>query len=364
MTAKKKVGVITFHNYDNYGAVLQSYALQKTIEGMGADAELIDYRCDYISNPFQLSRIKNKGLFNYVYGVIGYVCYLPRRRKFNLLRKKLRYSHSVNKKSIAEVDGMYDVYITGSDQVWDYSLTDFDKVYFLDFVTKGRKCSYAASIGEHLPDEKLAEEYARLLKDFDDIYMRESYGADVVEKLVGKRPGCTCDPTLLFNGEEWARLAADIPRAGKEYVLVYQLGINPDFVGFVKKLKKTTGLPVVYVPFPLVGLLSCKMKIGAGPEEWISFFRDAKYVVTDSFHGTVFSILFRKPFFVKTDGHHVNRRVQEFLTDLGLTDRIISDSITDEALTCGIEYDAIDEKLTKIRKDSIEKLKRMVSEEE
>lgn len=355
----KKIGVITFHDYDNYGAVLQSYALQEYIKRLGGQPEIIDYNCEYISNPFQLKRLKNKGIFNYIYGAIGYICYLPRRWKFNAFRKRMTYSERVNSKTISKMDGKYDTFIAGSDQIWDYHLTDFDKTYFLDFVTKGKKCSYAASIGEHLPDEKYRGEYTELLKDFDRILMRESYGADVVEELTGKKPDCTCDPTLLLTGEEWEKLMAKSSNK-KDYILVYQLGINPSFVSFVKRLKKKTGLPVVYVPFPLVGMLACKPKIGIGPEEWIRLFRDAKYVVTDSFHGAVFSILFHRTFFVRVDGHHVNKRVQEFLTRLKMTDRIISDDLSDEMLTKQADYSFADKELQAIREDSIEKLSQII----
>ena len=158
MSNKKKVGVITFHNYDNYGAILQSYALQKCLERLGAQPEIIDYKCNYISNPFCLQRLRNKGVFEYIYGVIGYFCYLPRRIKCNLFRKKIKYSGPFTSKTINKADGKYDIYISGSDQIWDWNLTGFDKTYFLNFVTKGKKCSYAASIGENLPTDKYINE--------------------------------------------------------------------------------------------------------------------------------------------------------------------------------------------------------------
>lgn len=358
--SSKKVGVITFHDYDNYGAVLQSYALQQCLKRLGAEPEVIDYKCEYISNPFQLKRLKNKGLFNYIYGAVGYVCYLPRRVKFNKFRKNISYGKPVNSKTIGSIDGEYDIFITGSDQVWDYHLTDFDKAYFLDFVTKGKKCSYAASIGEHLPEGNYREQYAELLEKFDHILMREEYGAEVVQQLIDEKPECACDPTLLLTGEEWEKLMPP-STAKKDYILVYQLGINPSFVNFVKRLKEKTGLNVVYVPFPLVGLVGCAPQISAGPEEWLRFFKDAKYVVTDSFHGTVFSLLFHKPFFVKVDGHHVNKRVKEFLTRLGLTERIIQGDLTDEALAQEIDYERVDKMLQDIREDSMKKLLEIIS---
>lgn len=352
---KKKIGVITFHNYNNYGAILQSYALQECIRRLGGEPEIIDYTCDYICNPFQLKRLKNKGLFNYIYGAIGYICYLPRKKKCDAFRKRMTYSEPVTAETIAAMDGRYDVFVSGSDQVWDWHLTDFDRAYFLNFVTRGKKCSYAASIGEHLPAEEYREEYSGLLSTFDRILMRESYGADVVEQLTGSRPDCACDPTLLFSGEEWEPLMAE-PKKRKPYILVYQLGVDPSFVSFVKRLKKKTGLSVVYVPFPLVGALGCRPQIAAGPMEWLRLFKDAQYVVTDSFHGAVFSILFHKPFFVRVDGHHKNRRVEELLTRLRLTDRIIRGDLEDEMLTAEMDYTFADQELQAMREDSLQKL--------
>jgi len=356
----KKIGVLTFHNYDNYGAILQSYALQKCLERLGAEAEIIDYRCDYISNPFQLKRLKNKGIFNYIYGAIGYICYLPRRKKCNEFRKLLKYSAPVGRSTVASVDGKYDVFLAGSDQIWDWHLTDFDRTFFLDFVTKGKKCSYAASLGEHLPPEEMQAEYRELLQKFDRILTREAYGADVVEKLLGNRPDCTCDPTLLLTGEEWEPLMEQ-RKNRKPYILVYQLGVNPSFVKFVKRMQQKTGLDVVYVPFPLVGAVKCSMQLTAGPARWLRLFKDAQYVLTDSFHGAVFSLLFRKPFFVRVDGHHVNRRVQELLERLQLTERIISDDLPDEKLTAPIDYTFADAELQKMREDSLQKLAEVIA---
>lgn len=359
MSDKKQVGVITFHNYDNYGAILQSYALQQKLEELGTQPEIIDYNCKYISNPFRLERLRNKGLFNYIYGIIGYFCYIPRRIKCNAFRKKIKYSEPFTSKTLKNADGKYDIYISGSDQIWDWNLTGFDKAYFLDFVTEGKKCSYAASIGENLPTEEHREKYAMLLKNFDNILMRESYGADVVEELIGHKPECACDPTLLLTADEWETVMAK-PIMKKPYILVYQLGVNTKLVDFTKKLKKTTGLDVVYVPFPLVGALKCRPRIFDGPSEWLRLFKDAQYVVTDSFHGAVFSILFHKKFYIYANGHHINKRVDEFLKRLNLTECVIDGSSSDEIPFPDINYDFVDSQLDKIRGESMENLKKII----
>lgn len=356
---KKRVGVITFHNYDNYGAILQSYGLQKKLRELGTYPEIIDYRCDYISNPFRLVNLKEKGLFNYIYGVIGHICYIPRRRKCNQFRKHLKYSEPVTRKTLGAVKNKYDIYLSGSDQVWDYKLTNFDTTYFLDFPAKGKKkCSYAASIGEHVPPAEYQKKYTELLSDFDNILVRESYGADIVEELTGNRPDVVCDPTLLLTAEEWNKLLKEPRRKGK-YILVYQLGINKEIVEFTRRLHKATGYRIVYIPFPLVGLLKCSCKIAIGPAEWMGLFKNAEYVVSDSFHGVVYSLLFNRNFFTMINGHHTNRRVEQLLKLVNLSHRTIED-VSDEKLTEKIDFTYANEQLDKFRRASLAKLKEII----
>lgn len=355
----KKVGVITFHNYDNYGAILQSYALQKRLKELGTDPEIIDYRCDYISNPFRLVNLKKKGLFNYIYGAIGHICYIPRRKKCNNFRKKMQYSEPLSRNTIKKIADKYDIYLAGSDQIWDYKLTNFDQTYFLNFVSDDKmKCSYAASIGENLPPQEYQPQYSRMLKKFDKILVRENYGADVVQKLTGKRPACVCDPTLLLTADEWAALSTE-PRKNKKYILVYQLGINREIVNFARKLQKKTGYRIEYIPFPLIGLLRCRCEIAIGPAEWIGLFKNAEYVISDSFHGIVFALLFNRPFFAKVNGHHKNRRVEELLKSVEMSERTI-DTVPDEELEKQVNFSYVNQQLDKMRRDSLEQLKQML----
>jgi hypothetical protein len=284
---------------------------------------------------------------------------MPRGRECNQFRKYMSYSEHVKKEDMSAVSDKYDIYITGSDQVWSYKLTNFDTTYLLDFVAEGKKkCSYAASMGEHMPPKKYQKTYRKWLSKFDEILMREEYGADVVEELIGKRPECACDPTLLLTREEWDEVLTE-PKRKDKYILVYQLGINKEIVDFVKRLKKKTGLKVVYVPFPLVGLLKCSMKLTIGPAKWIGYFKNAEYVVTDSFHGVVFSLLFNRKFFTKIDGHHVNKRVEQLLTKLNLMDRTM-DAVADRDLTKEIDYTYANEKLDEMRQQSLQSLRRII----
>ncbi len=358
---RKSVGVITFHNYDNYGAILQSYALQRRLIENGTDSEIVDYNCKYINNPFSINTLKKKGAFNYVYGAIGHICYIPRRYLCNKFRELINYSEEMTDENRKEIGRKYDAYIAGSDQIWDYKLTDFDHTYFLDFVDESKKkFSYAASLGEALPPEEYQAEYTRMLSSFDHIIVREDYGADLVEKMIGKRPDVACDPTLLLTAEEWKEVASR-KRQKDKYILVYQLGINPELVDFVKRLKDKTGLKVIYIPFPLVGVMKCKLELTIGPKEWLALFRDAEYVVSDSFHGIVFSLIFNHDFFAMTNGHHRNKRVEQLLKKVRLENRTIED-VPDEQLTESIDFTFANQAIAEYREESLEKLKGLIEE--
>ena len=145
-----------------------------------------------------------------------------------------------------------------------------------------------------------------------------------------------CDPTLLLTAEEWDKLLVE-PKYKEKYILVYQLGINKEIVDFAHRLHDKTGYRVVYIPFPLVGLLKCDCKISVGPAEWMGLFKNAEYVISDSFHGVVFSLIFNRKFFAKVNGHHMNRRVQQLLNMVNLTDRTMDD-VSYEKLTEEIDF--------------------------
>ncbi len=320
-----KIGVLTFFNYCNYGAALQSYGLYKTLEKQGHEVEYIDYTCPYIGNPFKLVHLKNKGLWGYVYSVVGYICYLPRRKKFKQFHNLIPHTMPVNNQTVKSLDGVFDKYITGSDQVWSLKLTNCDKTYFLDFVSDGtKKYSYAASVGENVFSEEQRKAYRKLLQDFSAISVREESGQIMVKEVADREAEITLDPTLLLSKEEWEQLCGKNKVKGK-YLLVYQLGFSKQLISAVKKVAALTGLKVVYIPFPLGGFIKSKLSVSIGPQEWLTLFSNAEYVISDSFHGIIFSILFNKKFLAVVDGQHKNKRAISLLNKLGLQSRIATD---------------------------------------
>ena len=218
-----------------------------------------------------------------------------------------------------------------------------------------------------VPNDATNEARALLLLEAQGlIKLKEGVGlsatkTDIVENLTEKRPEVVCDPTLLLTAEEWDKLLVE-PKYKEKYILVYQLGINKEIVDFARRLHNKTGYRIVYIPFPLVGLLKCDCKITVGPAEWMGLFKNAEYVVSDSFHGVVFALIFNRKFFAKVNGHHMNRRVQQLLNLVKLTDRTMDD-VSYEKLTEEIDFTYANEQIARFREHSMEQLRQMTSED-
>ena len=356
-----KIGIITFFNYCNFGAALQAYGLSRTLQALGHEPEYIDYTCPFIGNPFTLHSLKTRGPVGYVYNAAGRLFYLPRHEPFRAFRELIPHTGPVNPGNIALYGERYDKYITGSDQVFSARLTDFDTNFFLSFVQDGsKKISYAASFGGSGIDESRREDYARLLRDFAALSVREDYGADLVRQLTGREAAVTLDPTLLLHREDWAELAAP-SRKKRPTLLVYQLGFSRAVTDAARQIAKERRLHVEYIPFPLGGVVPGRYQLHLGPREWLAQFRDADYIVTDSYHGIIFSILFEKKFLVVADGQHKNQRVLSLLERLGLMDRVISGPLPDYDQR--IDYPRVKALLEQDRQQSIQWLRDALQEE-
>lgn len=348
-----RVGIITFQHANNYGAILQAYALQTAVKKYGHECDVIAYKSEYIEKPYSFSQLKRKGLVQYVIGTLGYVCYLPRRKACNRFRSLISYSRKVDKDSIASMNDEYDLFLAGSDQVWNYKLTGGDMNFLLKFVADShKKNSYAASIGIHDIEDFMKEEYKENLKSFSHISVREKRAKEILQELGDIDSTVVVDPTLLLAAKEWEALIEE-DGDKEEYILVYQLGISKRLVSYVKKLSKEKKLKVRYIPFPLGGYVRSRCMLKAGPYEWLRLFKNAKYVVTDSFHGVVFSILFHKQFVVEVNerNKNVGGRIYELLDRVNLNNRIINKNagidIADE-----INFDTADRVLSEQRQCS------------
>ena len=231
-----KIATLTYQRHDNYGAMLQCYALQKKLEQMGVETEVIDYICEVSVSPFGLNALKAKGLKRYITGIIGAITRLPRKNSFKKFRKLIRMSKIATKNNISQLGASYDGYIVGSDNVWNVDITGFDENYFLSFVADDRKkVSFAASFGSSKIIGHHNIRYKKLLCDFAILTSREESGADLIQNLTGKEAEAVCDPSLLLTAEEWCNLAIDSYEK-EPYLLAYQMVPSRKFVSFVKKV--------------------------------------------------------------------------------------------------------------------------------
>lgn len=353
-----KIGVITFVKCDNYGAELQAFALQWKLNSLGYDTEVINLEkknIDMKRNPDVIvgaikQRIKKDGIKaiisifrkiketrKRVADEIAYKDLDERKHKLFELFFEKKIKHSDKYYSLDDIttasDLEYDIYIAGSDQIWNYIHTDRLDVYFLMFANKfhAKKISYAASISIYDIPRKLRSIYKTYFENIDYISVRELHGAELVRKYSNKRAEVVLDPTFLLSKEDWIRnVAHDVPVDG-DYLLIYTLSGSQHIRSKAHCIAKKMGLKVVniksnYSKEPEDGTIHF---YEIGPAEWVGLWSKAKYVVTDSFHGTAFSINFNIPFTTLVNPNSMmNSRVLSILKITELEQRIIYDTFS------------------------------------
>lgn len=356
-----RIGIITFQETNNYGAILQNFALQHTIKKMGHDPETIDYRSRYISKPYKLSHLKNKGIAKYLFGVAGFICYLPRQKRNSVFRKLIKYSSPIAYDELPSLNEKYDCFITGSDQVWNVQLTGYDDTYFLSFVQESKKKnSFAASVGFSCLSDVDQSWYKEKLQDFQNITVRETSAVGLLNYFLEKKVQDVVDPVFLLQAEEWNTLVKST--SSEAYILVYQLGLSKELVKYAKECAKEYKCKLIFVPFPLVGIARGKYAFGAGAGDVLNYIRHAKYVITDSFHGTALSIIFNKKFTTLVSGTHsaVGCRLIDMLKNFDLEDRIWNPNFN---LDKEIDYAHTNELLVNARQKAYIVLNQILDEE-
>ena len=300
----KKVGIITIPRADNYGSVLQAYAIQQFINEIELDNELIDYVSPFLVGRYKLWNI-NKGnplviVRSIVRNCLEYNARKTKKEKYADFRKKMKLS----KKTVYSSDNIdeYEKYITGSDQIWNTRITHYDKSFFLDFVAdRNKKIAFSVSMGYADRSDNEIEFYRRMLSDFKWIGVREKTDVQFVKSITGEIDAIDyiIDPTLLIPEEKWRSLLQE--RVIKEdYILVYSFGNDSKVIERAKYLSGRSHLPVYVIADEwrkknTEGFINLS---GVGPIDFISLIAYASHVVTNSFHGSAFSIIFRRQFTV------------------------------------------------------------------
>ena len=350
---KKRVGIATLHTAINYGVYLQAYAMQRKVEDFGYDAEIIHYvkRTETSSSSSKTSKIKRlllhpvqtkKIIDNKV--MKSGADFAKRSFSFSkFASKNFRLTRLCNDMADAEEIGRrYDACVCGSDQIWNPVHTDCNPYYFLQFIPPEKRIAYAPSVAcEEIP-EKYLENFRNYISSFSSISVRESSGASLVEKITGRKCENTVDPTLLYDKDFWNNFALPERLVEEPYIFCYFLGGTQVHKKAIEKIEKETGKKVVLSPFDYeINNLKKGEKIYADIAEFLSLVRDADFVLTDSFHGMAFSVNFRKSFAVvkRADidlGKHT--RVNDFLTKIGLADRILTEENLNEFSFSEVDY--------------------------
>lgn len=336
----KKVCVVTWSGGTNYGTNLQAFALVKKLSLLGYDAKMkgsITGNFSYFTHPsFVMNRIlfKIKSRSDSQNRAEGSVDNVKVKKFQNFGTRYLPRLDSHGKDEWKKVEEDYVAFVTGSDQVWNPNY--FQSAMMLDFVKtdKIKKIAYAPSIGVKSLPAKTQRTYKKLLASYSAIGVREQQAAYLLEELSPVPVEVVLDPTLLLETKDWDDLIQDVEidkswGTDKPYILCYFVGTR-DYSSYIKLVKEATGLNCIIIPMEN-DMSSCgNMIAGVGPKEFVWLIKNASIVCTDSFHATVFSILYQKEFYVlkrfnDNSQESQNGRLYEILAAYKLKDRWISD---------------------------------------
>lgn len=355
-----KTGILTFHRAHNYGAVLQCYALQETLKRMGHDVQVIDYRQPWVEEFYKIFSMR---LFCSAGSFCDRMAYARKNLKKFLLapfRSRNFSMFRVNYLDISlpcgkDIPHDFDCYVIGSDQLWSLHCLggEDDDIYYGKFRRKPGTLlvGYAIS-ADRKSVEEISAELPLIVSRFDALSMREKETADYVSSVSGRFCDRCVDPTLLTDGRLWDPLINDRWK-NRKYVLVYEVRWKKEDKGLLSRkaamLAKSLG-----EGYEVIDL----SRVNRSVTDFVSLFRYASYVVTTSFHGCVFSILFERPFnaFPLWDGY--DARYRELLCSLGLSDRIVEKE--QDLVPEPIDYDAVKKPLEELRRSSFSYLEKWI----
>lgn len=348
-----KIGIITWFNGINYGTNLQAIALQKFLKEQGYDVKLINFSVTsertpdiFIKKLFQPKRYIRK------YVNLKYKKEIKERER-NIAATTLKncsFTKKINsEKDYIEVCNSFDLLICGSDQIWNPNL--YHRFYYADFkdITT-RKIAYAPSLGVSDISAENAVKLKKSIKGFESVSVREDEGAKILEKLLHIKPQVVVDPTMLISADEWNKLASKRIENDR-YVLSMFLTDNLRHWHAAKKFAAEKDLKHVVVPYCEMSYMQGDRRcIETGTEDMLALIRDAEYVITDSFHITVFSVLFQRQFMVfqrfKSNAYtSQNSRVECLLRATGLEARYIPYGTDNIRYIIPIDYDKVNSKL-------------------
>lgn len=363
----RRVGLITYHAAHNNGSFLQAFATQRKIQQLGYDCDIIHFstpRQQYLYDVYK--KVSGpKDIAKNLYAFVHHKLIQRRHDDFtHLVHSSLQLTPRFYE-DLSQMDDLtsqYDVFVSGSDQIWNTDAWDYSEAYFLSFVHDKPKISYASSMGGHIldkcGDKALADQYRRLLADYTAISVREKSAQEYLTSIIDQPVTQVIDPTLLLKQQDYEDIIA--PRLVDEpYIFYYAIDsieLNDSAAQAVQQYSQQKRLPV-YVMFTGNKSYGLK-KYGfhllevAAPNHYLSLIKHAEHVLTASFHGTAFSILFEKQFHVVRGKHNgkvnMDDRMSSLLSTCGLSDRnLIEGERWSDAV---VNYDVVRPRLDKERR--------------
>ena len=357
MAKKKDIGLLTIHDTQNFGSLMQTACTCWALRRLGADFQLIDYKNVAIAQREHVRTLREVRSLKMLLRWLRYDIVIGKKVKgfWHALRQAAEITPAYDKDTVKAVNEMFGSFLVGSDIVWGEGVTGSDWTYFLDFSdAEKKKFSFSSSIGESWSPEN-REKIATYLRRFQSIAVREQEAAEWVRETAGVEALETCDPTMLFDAAFWQQYAAPV-RSGKPYVLVYMEG-GPEPIRHACEYAKAHHCAVWVVKYgrPIPGTRSVRP---CRPEDWVALFKHAQTVFTASYHGLLFSLYtHRNVFFynIRNGKSRINALAEEFR----ISHREYSEENFRKDLP--IDYDYVEQVMAQKRQVSWDRLAEIVS---
>lgn len=321
------VRILTFHQSLNFGAILQAYALQETIKGLGYDVKILDYNSPRKAFEYTWKFSRSKSWKRNIHDFLS-VRFYRKRSKYskNFIKHFLIMSDKCYTESNLQKVNQENVrFICGSDQVWNVYNTKADWNYFLTFVKQSKdRIAYGASIGVTEIEDPYRERFVSEVRKFAHVSVRGKQEAAVIKEYCGIDSQIVLDPTLLLEKSNWEKMESQWKHPGK-YIFLYTLGWKKEALLKVKEIAAQVNLPVIVPVFDLMSYLT-GIRYGFrgiifSPQDFLAAVHHAEYVFTDAYHGIVFSTIYRKTFWVlpKKERHNTACRIEDYLEMISLS---------------------------------------------
>lgn len=352
--------IITIHHIHNFGSVFQAYGLQKYLQQQGMVASIIDYRPAY----YDAGRNKLKTMAG---KVLNLKPYLTRKKKFESFVKKYENLSAKRFMTLEQLQSHYgnsgELFIAGGDQLWNnYHPCGNDDAYKLTFAHKGKKIAYGTSMGRDNFTEDELEALSVKTADFQRIMLREKCTVGMLQKHTAVPVSHVIDPVGLLDVEDFQKIAKK-PALTEPYAVMYLADSSPLLDAAIELLSQKMGLKIVHICGFRKKCYCDHFVKDAGPEEILGYIANAEFVLSASFHATMFSLMFNKPFATLLPGEKTNARIEDLLKNVGLENRILKNTEDLCALEQTIDYTKPNEILKEWKAASQEMLLHTLREE-